>query len=498
LSEATSLRPAQAWPGLSRDILHVLLLVAFDLFAMYEAFTLAFAIRASTAKPLAHHMTERQFAGLVAALSPLWIVFFAAAGLYSVKRRRAKSSELGRVSVVVTSGVMILIVLEYMQVLGKPIFPSRGVPAYAVPVGVLFVSLCRMFVRATMGQAQRHGHGLHRVVLVGSGALAGRIANDMAAPSSGYRVVAVVAGAAEVGPVSDNTPVFATLDRALAQFDGKIDEVVQADVDLDRGEIARMMSLTTSAGIIYRFVPDQYGIYAAASSMTTIAGVPVMDVRLTALDGWGAIGKRAFDIVGSLVLILAFTPLLLLLAAAVKCSDPAGPVFYRQARLGRGGVPIKVLKFRSMRWQYSTGPGRPYPSAIEAFHAMDRDDLSAEFERHHKVHDDPRITRAGRLLRRNSLDELPQLFDVLRGDLSLIGPRPITADELARYGTQRASFLALKPGVTGLWQVSGRSDVSYEERIKLDLYYIENWSIKLDLTILARTTTAVLAKKGAY
>jgi undecaprenyl-phosphate galactose phosphotransferase len=129
---------------------------------------------------------------------------------------------------------------------------------------------------------------------------------------------------------------------------------------------------------------------------------------------------------------------------------------------------------------------------------MGRPDLAAEFELCHKVQDDPRVSRFGRWLRRTSLDELPQLLNALHGELSLIGPRPVTLGELERYGSLTASFLALKPGITGLWQISGRSDVSYDERVKLDIFYVENWSLRLDLAILARTTGAVLARRGAY
>jgi len=129
---------------------------------------------------------------------------------------------------------------------------------------------------------------------------------------------------------------------------------------------------------------------------------------------------------------------------------------------------------------------------------MGRHDLHDEFLRDHKVRDDPRISRVGHWLRRTSLDELPQLFNSLRGDMSVIGPRPVTAAELERYGDQQRSFLALKPGITGLWQISGRNDVSYDERVKLDVFYIEHWSVGLDISILLRTVGAVLAKRGAY
>jgi exopolysaccharide biosynthesis polyprenyl glycosylphosphotransferase len=478
--------------------LHVLLLAAFDLFALYEAFALAFAIRIASDKPLPYQMSKGEFGAIAAALSPYWVILFAAAGLYSVRRRSGRASELGRLTVVLSAGIMLLVVADYLRLFRGPIFPAHGVPVCALPIGVVFAFACRLVARGIMRDLQRRGYALRNVVLVGSGELAQRIAADLCDPANGCRIIGVVAAEHDGGVFMGSAPVFPNLDAAVARFGTAIDEIMQADVDLDRAEIARMMVLATSAGITYRFVPDQYGVYAAASSMTTVAGVPVMGVRLTALDGWAAIGKRAFDVAGAVVFLALFAPVMLLLAAAVKISDPAGPVLYRQTRVGRGNSSIRVVKFRSMRWLYSTGPDRPYKSPEEAFRAMGRADLCSEFERDQKVHDDPRITAIGRLLRRTSLDELPQLFDVLRGDLSLIGPRPITPGELARYGSQRASYLALKPGITGLWQVSGRSDVSYDERVKLDIFYVENWSMRLDLTILARTTTAVLAKKGAH
>ncbi|MBO0882756.1 MAG: sugar transferase [Mycobacterium sp.] len=482
--------------GVHRDVLLTFLLAVFDLFAIYEAFTLAFTIREASGKPLAHYMSETRFAVLVAALSPLWLILFGAAGLYSTKLRRSRWSELGRIAGAVTVGAMVLIVFDYLLI-STPIFPGRAVPVYAVPLGVVFVFACRLFVRWLISQLQRHGHALRRLVLVGSGELAQQITDDITIPGRGYRIIAVVCPRHD-GEVLFGAPVFATLERAIDGREPLIDEVLQADVGIDRREVTRMMSYATSRGITYRFVPDQYGVYAAASDMTTIAGIPMMDVRLTSLDGWGAVTKRVFDVVGAVVFGILLSPVLLGIAVALKVSDPVGPIFYTQDRIGRGGVGIRIFKFRTMRWDFSTGPGHRYRNSIEAFTAMGRADLVEEFRADHKVHDDPRITRIGMFLRRTSLDELPQLINVLSGELSLIGPRPVTTDELAHYGDQVASFLALKPGLTGLWQVSGRNDVSYEERVKLDVYYAQNWSLKLDMAILARTTAAVLAKKGAY
>ncbi len=208
-------------------------------------------------------------------------------------------------------------------------------------------------------------------------------------------------------------------------------------------------------------------------------------------------GKRLIDIMGAAAGLLLLAPVLLILALVVKLHDPAGPVLYRQSRLGQNGRSIKVLKFRTMRWQYSTGPDRPYQTAQQAFVAMGRADLVAEFEVAQKVADDPRVSPLGAFLRKTSLDELPQLVNALVGDLSLVGPRPIVLPELARYGDHGATFLGAKPGITGLWQVSGRSDTSYDERVRLDVRYIANWNLLLDLSILVRTVLVVALRRGA-
>jgi exopolysaccharide biosynthesis polyprenyl glycosylphosphotransferase len=482
--------------GLHRDMIHVILLAAFDAFAMFEAFVIAFAVRNTSPRPLIQPVSQIHFAALAATMTPLWIVFFAMSGLYNVKLKRTLPSEFGRVVAAVLAGVMMLIFIDYMRVLG-PIFPGRIVPIYSFLIGVTLVFACRQLVRWWLRAAWARGAGLRNVVLIGLGPIAQRIAEDLFQPRSGYRIVAVVSPSHD-GDSYGDVPVYPSLELAFENVLSVVDEVIQADVDIDRREVERLMATVTSLGLVYRFVPNQYGVYAASSSLGTVAGVPVMDVRLTALDGWGAVYKRAFDVTASLFFLLIASPVFLLAALAIKLSDGSGPVFYKQQRLGRGGKPISVRKFRTMNWQYSTGADRQYKDPIAAFAAMGRNDLCAEFLRDHKVQNDPRIFRFGRFLRRLSLDELPQLWNVVRGDLSLIGPRPITADELKRYGAQSVSFLALKPGITGLWQVSGRNDVTYDERVKLDIFYIENWSVKLDLTILARTTTAVLARRGAY
>ena len=223
------------------------------------------------------------------------------------------------------------------------------------------------------------------------------------------------------------------------------------------------------------------------SDVLFVGSTPVLKVRDLLVVGVGARIKRLMDVLLAGLGIVIFSPLLLVLALLVKLTS-RGPVLFGHRRLGEGGRPILVYKFRSMIVDAET----------RLREMLDADPaLRAEYEAAYKLRDDPRITPLGRWLRRTSLDELPQLFNVLHGDLSLVGPRPIVADEIAKYGPASATILRVSPGVTGLWQVSGRSDLDYAERVRLDMDYIMHWSLWLDLRILAATVPAVLRRKGA-
>lgn len=479
-----------------RTVLRTSSLAAADVVALLTAFLGAYGLRSMEPKPGVDSLSFVAFTVLSAALTPAWIVMFAACGLYSTRQSFGRLSEVGRVVVAVTLGVSLLMVIEYLHI-GTPLFPGRKVPLYALALGITLVLALRLLARVLLGRFS-HGRGLHNIVIVGTGPLAERVAAGLLRSIHDNQIVAAVSEADAGGVFANNLPVYAKVEQALEAHRLRIDEIVHADPTMDRDETTRLMKLATAQGLGYRFVPDLYGVYAAGSTMATVSGLPVMELRLTSLDGWGAVGKRVVDVVGALVGLFLFAPLFLTIAALIKIYDPAGPVFYRQQRLGRGGRPIGVYKFRSMTWAYSTGPDRPYRTAIEAFTAMGRADLCAEFQVAQKVLDDPRVSSLGRFLRRTSLDELPQLFNALRGDISLVGPRPITSEELERYGERSSSFLALKPGITGLWQVSGRSSVGYDDRVAMDVFYVENWTPQLDFSILARTVVTVAGRRGAY
>jgi exopolysaccharide production protein ExoY len=480
-----------------RTIIRTSVLAAADVVGLLAAFLLAYQLRAAEHKPFGAWVPFSEFALLSVLLIPAWVVIFIACGLYSTRQSLSRLGEFGRIAVAVTLGVSLLIIVEYLHI-GAPFFPGRKVPIYALFLGIVLVLAARTVARLLLAHFFRRGKGLHNIVVIGTGPLAERVSAGLVRSIHDNRVVAAVSSVGAGSTLASGQPVYASVEHALDSHHLRIDEIVHADPTMDRAQTTRLMEFASAKGLGYRFVPDMYGVYAAGSTMSMVNGLPVMELRLTSLDGWFAVGKRIIDIVGSLVGIFLLAPLLMVVALLVKLTDPAGPVLYRQERLGRGGRPIGICKFRSMKWAYSTGPDRPYKSAEEAFAAMGRQDLCLEFAIEQKVGDDPRVSRLGRFLRSTSLDELPQLFNALAGDLSLVGPRPITPIELERYGAHSASFLATKPGITGLWQVSGRSTTGYDERVKLDVFYVENWSPKLDIAILFKTVVTVAARRGAY
>jgi len=238
----------------------------------------------------------------------------------------------------------------------------------------------------------------------------------------------------------------------------------------------------------YFLVPDYFGVTNLWMSVRDIDGILTVQTEQQLLLSHNIVLKRIFDIVLSSVGGLVFLPLCILIAILIKLDSP-GPVIYTHSRRGKGGKLFELHKFRTM-----------HQNSKEMLEKMLREnpDLQKEWQENFKLKKDPRITRIGMLLRKTSLDELPQLWNVLKGEMSLIGPRPIIDDEIEKYGDNYALLASVKPGLSGLWQISGRSETDYEERVAMDIYYIQSWSLWLDLYILFKTFAAVIEGKGAY
>jgi exopolysaccharide biosynthesis polyprenyl glycosylphosphotransferase len=259
--------------------------------------------------------------------------------------------------------------------------------------------------------------------------------------------------------------------------------VVVATTAVDQVLSNRLARELTEAGVHVELSSSLWDISANRLTVRPLGRTPVVYVEPVMRHGWRAVSKRAFDAAVAGVGLLLLSPFLLLVAAAIKL-DSRGPVFFRQSRVGRDGRTFSIIKFRTM--------------------VANAEELLIDLRTHNeadgplfKIKDDPRVTRVGRLLRRFSIDESPQFVNVLRGEMSLIGPRPALPDELKSWSPELHTRLRVRPGLTGMWQVSGRSDTTFEEYVRLDLYYVDNWSLVTDVAILARTIPSVLLRRGA-
>ena len=371
--------------------------------------------------------------------------------------------------------------------IASPLFALLSVAAVGAPIAVVLSMMARVLARKLLHRLQEQGRNIRRVVVAGSGAAAQQlIVRIQREPHAGMKVVGLCLPSEELpGAVADQIPVLGNLDqvadvvRALG-----CDAVVVTSDDATRHDYLRKLAWSLEGSGAELFVdPGLEEITGPRLHIHPITGSPLVHVGEPQFAGWRRFVKRVSDVgLASLGLAIA-TPIMLIIAGVVKLQD-GGPVIFRQTRVGQGGELFTLLKFRSMVMD------------AEARKA----DLLALNEGHgalFKLRDDPRITRFGRFLRAFSLDELPQLFNVLLGSMSLVGPRPHLAHELAQMPQEASRRLLVSPGVTGLWQISGRSDLHQEDGIRLDLRYVDNWSLTHDLQILWKTGSAVLARRGA-
>jgi exopolysaccharide biosynthesis polyprenyl glycosylphosphotransferase len=350
---------------------------------------------------------------------------------------------------------------------------------------ILLVSLTRLILSNALHLLYRRGIGLTNLLVVGSSRLGKLMMQQIAAsPGLGYRVVGFIHDLD--GPPSDfgRFAALGTMANIDAVIRGNhIAEVIIALPSHQHRQILETARVCERAGADFKLVPDLYEMSLSRINVDAIEGVPLLGLRRGLNSTWGARVKRSIDIVAASSILIVGGPLWLLLALAIKLDSP-GPVLFGQARVGYRGEIFSFLKFRSMR-----------TSATQ----MDEHLVNLSDDRTLlKARSDPRVTHVGRLLRRASLDEIPQLINVLRGEMSLVGPRPLRAYEVENLEDWERGRFEMRPGLTGLWQVRGRSDIKFDERILMDLYYIENWSLRLDFQILLQTIPAVLLARGAY
>jgi len=473
------------------SLLYSALLVVGDFFALVAAFVAAYVLRVKWAvgidqAPITSN--GRAFIGAFLVILPFWILIFALLGLYNHGIYEKRFKELGRLLVGSFIGLTLVIFWNFMS--AEPIFPARLVPIYGFALGFIFLVASRNLARFARVQLFRRGSGLTRVLLVGNTKMTKELVDWLAdSRRSGYKIVGVVGGKRSMGTHAD-IPLHHSFDQFLNSYKGDLHSIVQTELYADETKNAKILAYAQENHVGYRFVPGNTELFVGNIEVELFrSSVPVITVHQTALFGWGRLAKRLFDVVAGCLALAIFSPLLLLIIVIQKIAEPRAPVFYKPKRFTRFGNTYPHYKFRSMYWKYCMSPE-------EGFTKMGRPDLLKQFrENGDQLPNDPRITPLGRFLRRTSLDELPQLINVVKGDISLVGPRALDPIDIEKH-PKKNLILAVKTGLTGLAQVSGRREISFEERRRLDLYYVQNWTFWMDIVILIKTVRVVLGGRG--
>ncbi len=365
---------------------------------------------------------------------------------------------------------------------------SRAVLLLSWPAAVISVCCMRFVARRAVGRSAWWGR---EAVILGAGPLAARLAAHLTrCPGLGLRLVGMLEHGAEQGSKQNLlVPVIGGIaDAPVIAERLNVRYALVAVSTVERAELARLIERYTACFHHIYVIPDLPGLSSLGVHAHDLGGMLGVEISHRLLFRTPQAVKRSFDILAAFTALAVLAPFMLLVAILIK-SRGKGPAFYSQARRGRQGRPFRAWKFRTM----VVDADRILADSLRA-----SPELCAEWERDHKLKRDPRVTPIGRFLRKTSLDELPQLWNVLRGEMSLVGPRPIVDEEIPRYGAKYSLYKQVRPGISGLWQISGRNNTTYDERVGFDEYYVRNWSPWLDLYILGRTVEVVMTGDGAY
>lgn len=462
------------------DLLFLIIQVPVDmvflLFAGVTAYALRFTPWAVSLKPVLFTLTLEQFLWYVVLLVPIVCLIFAFSGLYGPVARRRFAQDVIRVCIAMLAA---LSVLALYFLFSQTLFDSRFLIITTWGLAIVYVLFGRFAVRVFQGLLYRLGFGLKRVLFVGKGAAAVKLKETlMARPELGFKVVRAV-------------DVFSR--KHVGQQ--KIDEIMLADPKANSRSALAALAYASEHHIGFRYSADLFATLSSNMEVHPLAGVPMVEIKRTRLDGWGSIAKRGIDILGSLTLILLTSPIMLISTLMILV-ETGRPVIYRNKRVGTKRTHFFTLKFRSMYQKDSTGEqfGKSGKEALEREAILIQKQNSKKGPIY-KVANDPRVTPVGRFLRRWSIDEIPQFVNVLMGDMSLVGPRPHQPREVEGYGKDHELVFHIKPGITGLAQISGRSDLPYEEEMRLDVLYLERWSLWLDFIILLKTPFIIFKKR---
>ena len=468
------------------DFILRLLLIIGDALALILSFACAYYIRVKVdPRPWMFEFQFFEFLQTIVWLVPIMLVILAALGLYrkDIFLGRTRMPERGRLVLAAILSVAALIVYDFFR--GEDLFPVRVMALTSVVLSFVFLLVERMIVRFAVRQIFKSDYGARRAIVIGNSKNTEYLADYITSmPESGYRLVGVVAGKKYI-PDDLKVHQYSSLKEALKK--ARADVIFQTD----EKSTEYVYKQAIEKHLLYYFVPSETALSSHFGEMELVGTTPAVLVLATPLTGGYVMIKRAFDILISLLGVIVGAIPMLIVWVILKISDLKAPAIYTDERLTQYNRKFKCYKFRSMKPEYSG------MTAEEAFTKMGKPELIEKYRADGDyLRNDPRITKFGNLIRKLSLDELPQLVNILKGDISLIGPRALLPGELHDYG-DRSLILTVKSGLTGFAQVSGRRDIPFEERRALDIYYVRNWSLSLDASIFLKTITTVIKRDGA-
>jgi exopolysaccharide biosynthesis polyprenyl glycosylphosphotransferase len=403
---------------------------------------------------------------LVLFVAMLFIAAYALSGLYSMHQKIGRMEEFSKIVVASSGGIMAVIVFIFLR---QELFNSRFLLLGGYLLAILFVYIGRLIIRmAQRISVANYNFGIHRLVIIGHDKVANQIGETIRNnPAFGYRIVAEL----------QNPDI---IDLADVK---DIDEIILTDSNYSSEKILELIDYCHEHHIVFKFVPNLYQTLTSNFSLDVLGDYPIIELKRTPMDGWGKVAKRLIDILCGVFGIIITSPIFLIVAFCIKW-ETAGPVFVNLKRISKNRQ-FDLYKFRSMI--RNAEELKPLLSDLN-----ERGDGPL-----FKMKHDPRVTKVGGIIRKYRIDEIPQFWNILKGDISLVGPRPHQPDEISKYEKHHKKVLAIKAGATGLAQVSGSSDLPFEKEVALDVFYIENWSIIMDFKIIIRTVFKIFTDRTA-
>ncbi len=459
------------------DFIINIALVPIDFALIWLAGLTAYYIRFSDIvaqwRPVFYEMPLYEYYGLIFKVAILAIVIFAFLGFYIIRSKKIVK-EFPKIIAGVSLVVVFLILSIFLQ---RELFSSRFIIVFGWGLAIIYLTVIRMIFFGIRNFLFKKNWGLSNIIILGSDEDRKIITKTYQKnPKLGYKIIAKYKNLSEL---EQSQTARKLLDNK------KIHSIIQTDSSLDKKAALDLLTFCQENHIGLQYVANLFQAQSLNMNVTSLAGLPIVEIKGTTLDGWHKVYKRIFDFIMAFILLILLSPFFVVISIIIK-STSKGSVFVSLDRIGHKNKKFKILKFRSM---------------VKDAHKL-KEEMLAYNERSDgplfKMKNDPRVTRVGKWLRQTSLDELPQLFNVLVGQMSLVGPRPHEPEEVSKYQRGYKKLLTIKPGITGMAQVSGRSDLPFAEEAKLDIFYIENWSMLLDFIIFLKTIKVIFKQDAAY